>query len=330
MKRVSYIDAYKSIGILLMVLGHIGLGQVFDIVIHTFHMPMFFVISGYLFKCNKHEKISITQYLMKKAKALLVPYICCGMIIVTFLMIMRYVLTHEIQYQLLFHLFWVNTNGLYLGGALWFLTALFVTDVCFFMCDRYLKGTMFYFVVFVFTAMGMLMCIFIPQKIPFAIPQGFVGVGFFLCGKMIKQFDENNKKKLSELSWWHVFGMGVIITCCIYINEEVNLREGVFGNVLLFWINAVLSSLLILNLAKRIDQALMNTFVGDRMHSIGKNSIVYLCLNQSLIWIASLFSDLLFENVLLNKAMVILLTFFGLYLAESVLCNTKLKVVFGK
>lgn len=52
-KRIEYIDLAKAIAILLMVLGHCA--SLNDIplirsVIYSFHMPLFFIISGYFFK----------------------------------------------------------------------------------------------------------------------------------------------------------------------------------------------------------------------------------------------------------------------------------------
>lgn len=60
--RVSYIDFFKSIGILLMIMGHIGFGNTFDIYIHAFHMPMFFFISGYLFHNYDFKKFITKKF----------------------------------------------------------------------------------------------------------------------------------------------------------------------------------------------------------------------------------------------------------------------------
>ena len=62
--RIDYIDIFRSFGIILMVMGHIGYGKAFDLFIHAFHMPMFFWISGYLFSYKAKEEIS---FISKKA-----------------------------------------------------------------------------------------------------------------------------------------------------------------------------------------------------------------------------------------------------------------------
>lgn len=61
-KRLDEIDILKAIGIILMVMGHIGFGSIFDYWIHAFHMPMFYLISGFLYK----RKIRVLKSLQIK------------------------------------------------------------------------------------------------------------------------------------------------------------------------------------------------------------------------------------------------------------------------
>ena len=51
--RIEYIDLFRGIGILLMIMGHIEFAPRFDHFIHAFHMPMFFFVSGYFFNGKK-------------------------------------------------------------------------------------------------------------------------------------------------------------------------------------------------------------------------------------------------------------------------------------
>ena len=51
-QRLDYIDVFRSLGIIAMVMGHVGFGGKFDHFIHAFHMPMFFFIAN--FACELH------------------------------------------------------------------------------------------------------------------------------------------------------------------------------------------------------------------------------------------------------------------------------------
>ena len=49
--RIDWIDSAKGIGIILMLLGHVSaMPKYFIILIFSFHMPLFFFLSGYLYK----------------------------------------------------------------------------------------------------------------------------------------------------------------------------------------------------------------------------------------------------------------------------------------
>ena len=52
-KRVTSADFFKGIGIVCMIMAHIGFGDTFNHYVHAFHMPMFFFASGYFFKEKK-------------------------------------------------------------------------------------------------------------------------------------------------------------------------------------------------------------------------------------------------------------------------------------
>lgn len=56
--RLEYIDIAKGIGILLVVFGHSSLVlHIENIWIHSFHMPLFFIITGMCFNENKYSKM---------------------------------------------------------------------------------------------------------------------------------------------------------------------------------------------------------------------------------------------------------------------------------
>lgn len=74
-KRLNWVDYIKGIGIILVVIGHTtSIGDIWKTWIYTFHMPLFFCISGYLFKHNR----PITSM----AQRLLLPLLIYMLIIV--------------------------------------------------------------------------------------------------------------------------------------------------------------------------------------------------------------------------------------------------------
>lgn len=47
--RVAWIDIAKGYGILSIMAGHVGIGKA-GLLLYSFHVPLFFFLSGYVFK----------------------------------------------------------------------------------------------------------------------------------------------------------------------------------------------------------------------------------------------------------------------------------------
>lgn len=83
MQRIEYIDNLRGFAIFLVLLGHIFIAKApggthypFCEMIYSFHMSLFFFISGYLvYKTNKIREKGTKQYISKKTISLLTPYI---------------------------------------------------------------------------------------------------------------------------------------------------------------------------------------------------------------------------------------------------------------
>ena len=71
MKRLPWIDVLKGLGIILVVVGHITYNQLLVKTIFMFHMPLFFLIGGWLHS----TELSQGKFLKAKARSLLVPYL---------------------------------------------------------------------------------------------------------------------------------------------------------------------------------------------------------------------------------------------------------------
>ena len=78
--RDNSIDFMKGIAIICMVLGHCAFpGTAF---IYLFHMPVFFMISGYLWNDKNAENIqSVKSFLLRKIKTLWLPFVQWNLIV---------------------------------------------------------------------------------------------------------------------------------------------------------------------------------------------------------------------------------------------------------
>lgn len=115
MKRDASLDIMKGIGIVAVVFGHCPLFP-YNTFIYSFHMPLFFLLAGYLFH-SKPIKIA----LKKDSQRLILPYIVFSLI-----SCLKFTVTKGIQgdYNAMAEVWWDAFCGK--CGILWFLVALFV------------------------------------------------------------------------------------------------------------------------------------------------------------------------------------------------------------
>lgn len=71
-ERNLWMDIAKGITIVLMVLGHTSIPDMGSRFIWSFHMPLFFIASGWMTNWGKHP--SFGKYCKKKAKSILLPF----------------------------------------------------------------------------------------------------------------------------------------------------------------------------------------------------------------------------------------------------------------
>ena len=124
--RDNWIDWAKAIGIFLVVWGHIPLNNESSMVtafIYSFHMPLFFFISGYLFKIIP----SFKQETQKGFKALIIPYLIYQLLIYPY-WLTKELITSDSGFQVYNLIVSPVIQSLLanpINGATWFVVCLF-------------------------------------------------------------------------------------------------------------------------------------------------------------------------------------------------------------
>lgn len=286
--RDKTIDILRGLGILLMIMGHIGIGlqpydDIFSIWYHAFHMPMFYVISGYFFdKTNTDESGFVT----KKAKRLLIPYFFWGI----FHILYSYCLNGDIELlrDNVVRMFIDPTiGGVPIAKALWFLPALFWINVIFFWMNRIFENRWLLFTASILVGLCGMVATSKGIYLPMALDSALVGVAFMGTGSLMRDFATGNLgKKVFHMRWYIFIILFVLINYLIFFNGEVNFRSGKYGIYTITYINAVIGTILLWNCARTIGEKCDGRaihIVSDALASIGKDSIIYVCLNQWMI-----------------------------------------------
>lgn len=134
-KRTSWPDYAKAIGIVLVVYGHVARGihhagiecperwyRVVDSVVYSFHMPLFFFLSGLFFRPSLAKRGS-QGLLLSKIDTILYPYVVWSLLQGCVEAGLSQVTNGDVSFQEVFALFWAPR------AQFWFLYALLLMFV---------------------------------------------------------------------------------------------------------------------------------------------------------------------------------------------------------
>ena len=166
-KRIDWIDISKGIAIILMVLGHTSIPEPISKYIWSFHMPLFFMVSGMMFKPKYKD---ILEYITKRVKTLIVPYCFFSAIVFVSYYGTEYWRPYEI------YMGWT-------GYALWFIPVLFLSELFLFEISKIKDKRYVFAVLLCLTILGWLLSYFnikLPYKVD-AVPFAsiFLLIGYF-------------------------------------------------------------------------------------------------------------------------------------------------------
>ena len=78
--RIVWIDQLRGLTFYTVILGHMSISYDFKSFIYSFHMPLFFMITGLVFNIEKINNTSFKDFLLRLVKRMLIPYFCLQII----------------------------------------------------------------------------------------------------------------------------------------------------------------------------------------------------------------------------------------------------------
>lgn len=97
-KRLIEFDILKGIGMILIMAGHTVLPYPIQSWIYSFHIPLFFIISGYF-----HRSVPLRLLFVKKRKHLLIPWIIFATLLLAEKFIFSLLKGHALFYQVVYN-----------------------------------------------------------------------------------------------------------------------------------------------------------------------------------------------------------------------------------
>lgn len=251
---IPWVTLAKVLGLYLMVLGHMQLvDSNTSAFIYTFHMPLFFILSGMFTK----ETNNPTETGKKLYKKLLLPFLLIASVWCIIYMGLW------IKNGIIDLCYWSNyilgsfiSPGKTLGSLhtlkqpLWFLLAL--AEIKFIAV--FIKNHKLLIIFSIVCIIIILLLHHFNMILPFAIDSAFFAFPFFAIGKMIRNSFLTESKRIGTLLLFFLFtGIGTYI---IYlINGDVDTNNCMYGNyIVLYYLGGFTGSICIFTLSQIISR----------------------------------------------------------------------------
>lgn len=141
--RIKWLDAARGIAIFMVFFGHfVDVGGAVYYFVYEFHVPFFFLISGFM--AQKNESMRIMPYILKKAKNLLLPYFAISFLMMFVLFIRsgiypEHYIANSVINIFSFKEYLPDRSSNILVNSRWFLPAIFFVSVFYFLLSKVIK-----------------------------------------------------------------------------------------------------------------------------------------------------------------------------------------------
>ena len=255
-ERDSSIDFIKGVCVLLIVLGHCQVSISLHDLLFFFHVPLFFIISGY----NYRKRVFVSE-LSVSCRRLLLPYLFVASVLFA-IEIVRTCMGEGGMGALdkILALIWGSGFPYHFCllpfskadsiGPLWFLWAMFWARL-FMNCIMHLENDNLKI-----GLVCMIAIIFVNIKqyfsLPFSLIPGICATGFLYCGYLLKKYDFLNHERGN---FFLLICLFIFVLCLIPSgNLDVNLSQykgyyilDLFGEIAVFGIAIIVSRKLLFN-----------------------------------------------------------------------------------
>ncbi|MEN2768505.1 acyltransferase family protein [Ornithinibacillus xuwenensis] len=281
--RQDWIDIAKGIGIIAVVLGHAGfvMGHHYT---YWFHMPLFFILSGLLYKPVSNYK-QLKQWLIKRMKQFLIPYLSFGLLILLYKAIMHN--TYYFDYNVnsfLQELYRLAFGGMMLRGIMtvfWFITCLLLTQILFALLHLFIKFTFTQiFIIFISYLFAHYYSIHIANPfenpVPWSADVVLIALAYYAFGYYIKQHIQlliNIFTSLISLTFIFLF------TIYDFKNEffyTLDLKPNIYNHILLDSIVPISIFVIIAYISKLLSKVTLS----DILIKLGMASLTIMYLHR--------------------------------------------------
>lgn len=280
-KRIDYIDMVKGFSIMMIVLGHIiSPSSYIFIWMYSFHVPIFFILVGWLAYKKEYKNISMKELIKKEIKSLLYPYFMFSMIFVIY-DIGEFFLSKEqtsINFIIKDILMTISLHG---NKTLWFLTCLFFAKIIYSYQKHRFSDKAIWISNMIILIMICFISHFILEKMPtdtginfylrkiiYTISRPMVAVLFIHIGECL-----HTHMQKKTYSWILIISCMTLNVFLAFGNGRVDLYSMKLNSIFLYFLESTIGSLGIILFFQKVKP---NRFI----RYVGKNSLIIMITHQ--------------------------------------------------
>ena len=281
-KRIIWIDQLRGLAFYTVILGHMSIGKGLKTWMYSFHMPLFFMISGLNLNVERIYKTSFKDFTLRLAKKMLVPYLWLQMLS----FVLRYavsLLNHK-PVPVRDYLIGIIVGNNNIIGApsnpLYYVLLLFLAQVGLWFVIRIAKADKGLIGVILSVLSVGSVCL---QRIDIPWHVNVVPTAMFLIfiGRLLMDAYLPVSEKLAKMNKGVYFGICGVLLAVGYILSRYNGRISIHGNYygedfIIFVVCAVASSVAIAMLVMLLPENKTLTF-------IGANTFFYMGIHKPLL-----------------------------------------------
>lgn len=273
--RIDWVDIAKGYGILFVIFAHLGVGSI-GTWIYTFHMPLFFFLSGYVFS----TKYEFKTFIKRKCKSIIIPYFSLGIVMIVFQILLNcHSDAFEFRSSLLLFLKLIVQRRFW---TLWYIACLFWLNIVFYGLVKKIQSMKFLcFIVICMLIAGLLYYHFGGIPLPWNVDVIFPSILFFFTGYWFKSNYSKFQNYLNSSKSIIVFLlMGIVNVCFGYFGVKISgkgmeMYDSSYGFPPLTLISAFAGIICVVIFA--------HWFNIKCIKYIGKNSMVYYAWHQTIM-----------------------------------------------
>ncbi|TDL51871.1 hypothetical protein E2R60_19895 [Paenibacillus dendritiformis] len=336
-KRIDYLDTAKGIGILLVVFGHALTVEdsAIKVYLYSFHLPLFFFISGFLYRPEKFK--NYFSFLGTKARALIMPYITFSVMSHFMILIMHHKSGQHSSLVFLQIKNVVYGDGQHLAQlnnvALWFLPCLFIVENIFYWVVKFSKNHSTTIVtILLMTIIGFVYSKNYNHNLPWSLNVALIALGFYGVGYIGSKYTEVLEKHLLNMNSYYVICIFLVSFIVSMMNGRIDMNGNSYGHHIIYFYVAAFSGIsTVLKLSTKLRKLSLINY-------LGRNSLVILGLHFLMF---QLIANYQLQRILFNDffkvqeeplTMIILYTVLGtlMTLPFAYLINRFVPFLFGK